>query len=182
MCYILQELALRWSISRAPRRSEQQTLGAFHLAAHFIGTGQLNDAKETTKTLRKVAPRSDAAKELAAMVTTALGEKPEVEMRIDASDGNPYPFSSFQEVYGPQVCTSYPTCAWLMPAALHRCIVLNLTFHACTLAGRRVLGDCGASPTKLTAAARQARLTHHQREYLNYAWAAKTALSYIFRT
>lgn len=37
------------------------------------------------------------------MVTAALGEKPEVEMRIDASDGQPYPFTSFQEVYGPQV-------------------------------------------------------------------------------
>ncbi len=99
----MQELALRWSISRAPRRSEQQTLGAFHLAAHFIGTGQLNEAKDAAKTLRKVAPRSDAATELSAMVTAALGEKPEVEMRIDASDGNPYPFTSFQEVYGPQV-------------------------------------------------------------------------------
>lgn len=96
-------MALRWSIARAPRRSEQQTLGAFQLAAHFVATGKLNAAKETVKALRKVAPRSEAATELAAMVTAALGEKPEVEMRIDASDGQPYPFSSFQEVYGPQV-------------------------------------------------------------------------------
>lgn len=99
-----QELALRWSIARAPRRSEQQALGAFHLAAHFIGTGQLRDAKEVTKTLRKVAPRSESGKELSALVITTLGEEPEIELRIDASDGNPYPFSSFQEVYGPQVC------------------------------------------------------------------------------
>lgn len=101
MC--LQELALRWSIGRAPRRSEQQTLGGFHLAAHFISTAQLDQAKDTAKTLRKVAPASAAAKELSTLATAGLGEKPEVEMRLDASDGNPYSFESFVEVYGPRV-------------------------------------------------------------------------------
>ncbi len=145
----MQELALRWSIGQAPRRSEQQTLGAFHLVAHFIGTGQLNDAKEAAKTLRKVAPRSDAAKELSAMVAAALGEKPEVEMRIDASDGNPYPFTSFQEVYGPQVrdlLPPVPKCTFITAAALS----LQLQSYSTMLyahAGGGVLGDCGASAT-----------------------------------
>ena len=151
----LQELALRWSIARAPRRSEQQTLGAFHLATHLVAAGKLNDAKETVKTLRKIAPRSEAATELAAMVTAALGEKPEVEMRIDASDGQPYPFTSFQEVYGPQVrrkaVSPLGVCSFRLellaqtPVSYWRLLAWpkNATAALCT--GGGVLGDRGAS-------------------------------------
>ena len=98
------ELALRWSIGRAPRRSEQQALGGFHLAAHFVATGDMQQAKEVAKTLRKVAPTSIAAKELQATVAAGLGEKEEPDdktgKRIDASDGQAYSYASFQEVYG----------------------------------------------------------------------------------
>ena len=100
------ELALRWSIGRAPRRSEQQALGGFHLAAHFVATGDMQQAKEVAKTLRKVAPTSIAAKELQATVAAGLGEKEEPGLddktgkRIDASDGQAYNYASFVECYG----------------------------------------------------------------------------------
>ena len=134
------ELALRWSVGRAARRSEQQTLGAFHLAAHFVSTGETGHAKEAVKALRKVAPASAAAAELAALsgapaelltpraepltpraeptpapapapASSKAKKKPAPApasgpdfsgQRLDASDGQPYSFGSFQEVYGPQ--------------------------------------------------------------------------------